>query len=71
MSEISEEMLRTLDRAGLPMPRHVIEAFSIHIQFGMVLHAGVLSFGMRSQVEFAPGLNFLVKTPLPMTPLCS
>jgi hypothetical protein len=45
------------------MPRHVIEAFSIHIQFGMVLHAGMLSFGMRSQVEFAPGKHFLVRLP--------
>ena len=58
-----EHVLRTLDRAGLAMPRHVIEAFSIHIQFGMVLHAGMLSFGMRSQVEFAPGKEFLVRLP--------
>jgi DNA-binding transcriptional LysR family regulator len=58
-----EHLLRTLDRARLPMPRHVIEAFSIHIQFGMVLHAGMLSFGMRSQVEFAPGKHFLVRLP--------
>jgi DNA-binding transcriptional LysR family regulator len=58
-----EHVLRTLDRAGLPMPRHVIEAFSIHIQFGMVLHAGMLSFGMRSQVDFAPGKQFLVRLP--------
>ena len=58
-----EHVLRTLDRARLPMPRHVVEAFSIHIQFGMVLHAGLLSFGMRSQVEFAPGKHFLVRLP--------
>ena len=58
-----EHLLRTLDRARLPMPRHVIEAFSIHIQFGMVLHAGMLSFGMRSQVEFAPGKQSLVRLP--------
>jgi DNA-binding transcriptional LysR family regulator len=58
-----EHVLRTLDRARLPMPRHVIETFSIHIQFGMVLHAGMLSFGMRSQVEFAPGRQFLVRLP--------
>jgi hypothetical protein len=48
----------------------VIEAFSIHIQFGMALHAGMLSFGMRSQVEFAPGKEFLVRLPfeLPSPP---
>jgi len=62
-----EHLLRTLDRARLPMPRHVIEAFSIHIQFGMVLHAGMLSFGMRSQVEFAPGKHFLVRLPFELS----
>jgi DNA-binding transcriptional LysR family regulator len=59
-----EHVLRTLDRAGLPMPKHVIESFSINIQFGMVLHAGMLSFGMRSQVEFAPGKALLVRLPI-------
>jgi DNA-binding transcriptional LysR family regulator len=58
-----EHVLRTLDRAGLPMPRHVVEAFSINIQFAMTLHAGMLCFGMRSQVEFAPGKQFLVRLP--------
>lgn len=59
-----EHVLRTLDRAGLPMPTNVIESFSINIQFGMVLHAGMLSFGMRSQVEFAPGKELLVRLPI-------
>jgi hypothetical protein len=59
-----EHVLRTLDRAGLPMPKHVIESFSINIQFGMTLHAGMLSFGMRSQVEFAPGKALLVRLPI-------
>lgn len=59
-----EHVLRTLDRAGLPMPTHMIESFSINIQFGMVLHAGMLSFGMRSQVEFAPGKALLVRLPI-------
>jgi DNA-binding transcriptional LysR family regulator len=58
-----EHVLRTLAQIDLPMPRHVVEAFSIHIQFGMVLHAGMLSFGMRSQVEFAPGKEFLLRLP--------
>jgi DNA-binding transcriptional LysR family regulator len=56
-----EHVQRTLDRLGLPMPAHTVEAYSIHIQFGMVLHAGLLSFGMRSQVSFAPGKEFLVR----------
>jgi DNA-binding transcriptional LysR family regulator len=62
-----EHVLRSLERARLPMPRHAIEAFSIHIQFAMVLHAGMLSFGMRSQVEFAPGKNFLVRLPFALS----
>jgi len=59
-----EHVLRTLDRAGLQVPTHMVESFSINIQFGMVLHAGMLSFGMRSQVEFAPGKALLVRLPI-------
>ena len=29
----------------------------------MVLHAGLLGFGMRSQLSFAPGKEFLVRLP--------
>jgi hypothetical protein len=53
----------TLRQSGLPMPHHVVEAFSIQIQFAMALHAGLLSFGMRSQTVFAPGREFLVRLP--------
>ena len=28
------------------------------------LHAGLLGFGMRSQIEFAPGKEFLVRMPI-------
>jgi len=58
-----EHVQATLGRSGLPMPHHVVEAFSIHIQFAMALHAGLLSFGMRSQTVFAPGKEFLVRLP--------
>jgi DNA-binding transcriptional LysR family regulator len=58
-----ERVLHVLARSGLPMPRQVIEASSINIQFGMVLHAGMLSFGMRSQIEFAPARHALVRLP--------
>jgi DNA-binding transcriptional LysR family regulator len=58
-----ERVLHVLARRNLPIPRQVIEASSINIQFGMVLHAGMLSFGMRSQVEFAPGRQSLVRLP--------
>jgi DNA-binding transcriptional LysR family regulator len=58
-----ERVLQVLARNRLQMPRQVIEATSINIQFGMTLHAGMLSFGMRSQVEFAPGWPALVRLP--------
>lgn len=56
-----EHVQRSLDHLDMPMPKHLVEAYSIHIQFGMVLHAGLLSFGMRSQISFAPGKDFLVR----------
>lgn len=64
-----EHVQRSLDRMHMPMPRHAVEAMSIQLQFSMVLHAGMLSFGMRSQVSFAPGKEFVVRLPfeLPVT----
>jgi len=63
-------VLRTLQGLGMEMPQHMVEAYSIQIQFGMVLHAGMLSFGMRSQIDFAPGKEFAVRLPfeLPVRP---
>lgn len=58
-----EHVQRTLGRLDMPMPQHVVEALSINTQFNMVLHAGMLSFGMRSQINFAPGKEFLVRLP--------
>jgi DNA-binding transcriptional LysR family regulator len=65
-----EHLLRTLTKLDLPVPRQVVESFSINIQFGMVMHGSMLSFGMRSEVEFAPGKNQLVRLPfeLPSVP---
>lgn len=63
-----EHVQRSLDALGLPMPAHLVETYAINLQFGMVLHAGLLGFGMRSQIDFAPGRDFLVrlKFDLPM-----
>lgn len=58
-----EHVQRSLDRLHMPMPRHAVEAESIQLQFNMVLHAGMLCFGMRSQVSFAPGKELLVRLP--------
>lgn len=54
---------RTLERAGLSMPTHAVEAMSIQLQFNLVVHAGMLGFGMRSQVDFAPGRGQVVRLP--------
>jgi len=59
-----EYVIRTLDKLDLPVPRHTVESFAINIQFGMALHGGMLSFGLRSQVAFAPGKEFLVRLPV-------
>lgn len=58
-----EHVQRTLDRLGLRMPKQMIETASIQMQFNLVLHAGLLGFGMRSQISFAPGKEFLVRLP--------
>jgi DNA-binding transcriptional LysR family regulator len=58
-----EHILRTFSKLDLELPRHVVEAFSIQFQFNMALHGGMLSFGLRSQIEFAPGKEFLVRLP--------
>jgi DNA-binding transcriptional LysR family regulator len=58
-----EHLIVTLDRAGLKLPRHSIESFSINLQFSMVLHANVLSFGMRGQADFAPGKHLVTRLP--------
>jgi DNA-binding transcriptional LysR family regulator len=62
-----EHLLRTLDKSGLALPRHAVESFEVSVQYGMVLHGGMLSFGMRSRFEFAPGKNLLVRLPFELT----
>jgi DNA-binding transcriptional LysR family regulator len=64
-----EHVQRSLDRMHMPMPKHAVEAMSIQLQFALVLHAGMLSFGLRSQISFAPGKEFVVRLPfeLPVT----
>lgn len=60
---------RTLEQAGLSMPRHTVEAMSIQLQFNLVLHAGMLGFGMRSQIDFAPGKAHVVRLPFDLPAL--
>jgi DNA-binding transcriptional LysR family regulator len=63
-SSFLDHVRRTLGRLGMELPRHAVESTSTHFQYGMVLHGGMLSFGLRSQYAFAPNKDFLVKLPV-------
>jgi len=58
-----EYVLRTLDKAGLALPRKSVESFEVSVQYGMVSQGGMLSFGMRSPFVFAPGKEQVVRLP--------
>ena len=58
-----EHVHGVLASAGLEMPHQVVETISVQLQFNMVLHGGLLGFGMRSQIDFAPGKDFVVRLP--------
>jgi DNA-binding transcriptional LysR family regulator len=64
-----EHVRRSLERMHMLMPRHAVEATSVQLQFELVRHAGMLSFGMCSPIGFAPGKEFVVRLPfdLPVT----
>ena len=55
---------RTLEQLGMPMPTQVAETISIQQQFALIVHAGMLGFGMRSQIDFAPGKGLVVRLPI-------
>jgi len=59
-----QHVRRALDRLDLPLPRHVVESASIHVQYGMVLHGSMLSFGSRSQIAISPVRDLLVRLPV-------
>lgn len=58
-----EHVHDVLASAGLAMPHQVVETISVQLQFNMVMHGGLLGFGMRSQIDFAPGKDFIVRLP--------
>lgn len=58
-----EHVQRTLEGVGLPMPAHAVQTISIQLQFNLVIHAGMLGFGMRSQLDFSPGKGTVVRLP--------
>jgi len=58
-----EHVLRTLNQAGLDLPRRTIESFEVGVQYAMVVYGGMLSFGLRSPIEFAPGRQPVMRLP--------
>ena len=58
-----EHLRRSLDVIHMRMPKPAVEAASIQLQHSLVLHAGMLSFGMCSQTGFAAGAEFLMRLP--------
>lgn len=64
-----EHVRRSLDGIHMRMPAPVVEARSTQLQFSLVLHAGMLSFGMCSQTCFASDKELVVRLPieLPVT----
>jgi DNA-binding transcriptional LysR family regulator len=59
-----QHVRRTLDRLDLPLPTHVVESASIHVQYGMVLHGSMLSFGSRPRIAISPARDLLVRLPI-------
>jgi len=62
-----QHVRRALDRLDLPLPRNVVESASIHIQYGMVLHGSMLSFGSRPQIAISPVRDLLVRLPVELS----
>ena len=60
---------RSLNQRGIELPRHAVESLSINFQYGMVLHGSMLSFGLRSQLQFSPHRNFLAALPVDLPPV--
>lgn len=59
-----DHIRRMLLSNHLSLPRHVVESLSIHVQYAMVLHGGMLSFGLRSRIAITPGKDLLVQLPI-------
>lgn len=57
-------VLRTLEARRLALPEHWVQSYAIAFQHAMVLHGGMLGFGMRSEHDFAPGKTRFVRLPI-------
>ncbi len=59
-----DHVRRTLTKLDLDVPRNAVESVSIHVQYAMVVHGGMLSFGMRSRPMHSPEKDLLVQLPV-------
>lgn len=59
-----DHVRRSLTKLDLEVPRNAVESVSIHIQYAMVVHGGMLSFGMRSRLALPPERDLLVQLPV-------
>ena len=64
-----QQLRRALERAELAMPRHCVEAASIHVQHAMVLHGSMLSFGLRRGDATPYASDRLVRLPVALPPV--
>ncbi len=55
---------RALDHLNVQLPRNVVEAASIHVQYAMVLHGSMLSFGSRPETIPEHARELLVRLPV-------
>jgi DNA-binding transcriptional LysR family regulator len=60
---------RVLNKEGLEMPRHAIETTSIHIMYGMIAHAPMLTFATRTQYAFSPLRRELAQLRIALPPV--
>lgn len=65
-SPFLQQVRRSFERADMALPRHCVEAASISMQFGMVLHGSMLAFGMRRNDRALSLRDSLIRLPVPL-----
>lgn len=68
-SFFSHHIHRVLNKRGFEVPRVAVKSISIHIMYGMLVHAGMLTFATQSQFAFSPMKNVLVQLPIVLPPV--
>ena len=54
---------RSLEQLGLPMPRHTVEVQPVHVIYSLLVHGGMLTFALGSDVNVVPHRDMLVRLP--------